>query len=104
MKSSTITRLSPRQQVLRDCLGENYTQKWIDGETVIYRDLGDYDIEISGGHGRSQRVGVYVWEKRAGWPILVEQHPHLPQDHGMLKRLLEDISERYMKKEDKQNA
>ena len=64
---------------------------------MIYRDLGDYDIEISGGHGRSQRVGVYVWEKGAGWPILVEQHPHLPQKHGMLKRLLEDISERYMK-------
>lgn len=104
MKSSTITRLSPRQQVLCDRLGENYTQKWIDGETVIYRDLGDYDIEISGGHGRSQRVGVYVWEKGAGWPILVEQHPHLPQKHGMLKRLLGDISERYMKKEDTNHA
>ena len=66
--------------------------------------LGHSDADLSGGHGRSQRVGVYVWEKGAGWPILVEQHPHLPQKHGMLKRLLEDISERYLKKKDKQNA
>ena len=104
MRFPTSTRLSPRQKMLLAYLGKAYGKNRIDGENVLYRDLGDYDIEISGGHGRSRRVGVYVWEKRAGWPILVEQYPHLPQDHGMLKRLLEDISERYLKKEDKQNA
>ena len=102
MRFPTSTKLSPRQKVMLAYLGKNYTKNRIDGENVIYRDLGDYDIEVSGGHTKNQLIKIYVWKKEEQ-PFIVERHPNLPQDHELIKRLLDDISERYMNKEDNDN-
>ena len=99
MRFPTSTKLSPRQKVMLAHLGKDYTKNRIDFENVIYRDLGDYDIEVSGGHTKNQLIKIYVWKKEEQ-PFIVERHSHLPQDHELIKRLLDDISERYMNKED----
>lgn len=101
MRFPTSTRLSPRQKLLLAYLGKEYGKNRIDGENVIYRDLGDYDIEISGCHTKNQPVSIYVWNKSAGWPFIVERYPHLPQDYEQIKQLLDDIVTRYSKKEER---
>ena len=101
MRFPTSTRLSPRQKLLLTYLGKAYGKNRIDGENVIYRDLGDYDIEISGCHTKNQPVSIYVWNKSAGWPFIVERYPHLPQDYEQIKQLLDDIVTRYSKKEER---
>ena len=100
MRFPTSTRLSPRQKMLLAYLGKAYGKNRIDGENVIYRDLGDYDIEISGCHTKNQLVSIYVWNKSGGWPFIIERYPHLPQDYEQIKRLLDEIVTRYSKKED----
>lgn len=95
-------RLSLRQEKLLSRLGKNYTKNWIDGEPVIYRDFGAYDVEISGGHRNNQPVSIYVWQK-CRWPILVEQYLRQPQNFERIKQLLDDIAARYMNKEDENN-
>ena len=104
MRFPTSTRLSPRQKMLLAYLGKAYGKNRIDGENVIYRDLGDYDIEISGCHTKNQPVSIYVWSKSGVWPFIVERYPHLPQDYEQIKRLLDDIVTRYSKKEDEYDA
>ena len=103
MRFPTSTRLSPRQKLLLAYLGKAYGKNRIDGENVIYRDLGDYDIEISGCHMKNQPVSIYVWEKKE-WVHIVETHTRLPQDYEQIKRLLDDIVTRYSKKEDEYDA
>lgn len=102
MRMKRNIRLSLRQEKLLSRLGEDYTKNWIDGEPVIYRDFGAYDVEISGGHRHKQPISIYVWQKRR-WPILVEQHLRQPQDFERIKLLLDDIAARYMNKEDENN-
>ena len=63
MRFPTSTKLSPRQKLLLAYLGSDYCKNRIDGENVIYRDLGDYDIEISGCHTKNQPVAIFVWNK-----------------------------------------
>ena len=46
MRKNTLTGC---QQDLLDYLGKQYTVKRIDGLDCIYRDFGDYDVEICGG-------------------------------------------------------
>jgi len=99
MKYPMNSLLSPRQEELRAFLGEDYRRNVIDGEPVIYRDFGAYDVEISGGHRKNQPVSIYVW-KKAGGMTIVERHTGLPQNHGQIKALLDDITSRYMNRED----
>ena len=103
MRFPTSTRLSPRQKMLLAYLGKAYGKNRIDGENVIYRDLGDYDIEISGCLTKNQPVSIYVWEKKE-WVHIVETHTRLPQDYEQIKRLLDEIVTRYSKKEDEYDA
>ena len=100
MRFPTSTRLSPRQKRLLAYLGKEYGKNRIDGENVIYRDLGDYDIEISGCHTKNQPVSIYVWEKKE-WVHIVETHTRLPQDYEQIKQLLDDIVTRYSNKEER---
>lgn len=47
-------------------LGEPYVTQIIDGENVIYRDLGEgHDIEVSGlDHSRENiKASIYVWQR-----------------------------------------
>ena len=98
MRFPTSNKLSPRQKLLLSYLGSDYRKNRIDGENVIYRDLGDYDIEISGCHTKKQPVAIFVWNK-ADLRRTVESHTRLPQDYEMVKTLLDDIVKRYSKKE-----
>ena len=89
--------LSPKQKDLLKYLGgQPYRKNIIDGENVVYRDLGVYDIEISGGHRKTQPFNIYVWLK--SYPRIVERHLRLPHDHAMIKGVLDDIVERYSNK------
>lgn len=86
--------LSPKQKDLLKYLGgQPYRKNIIDGENVVNRDLGVYDIEISGGHRKTQPFNIYVWLK--SYPRIVERHLRLPHDHAMIKGILDDIVERY---------
>ncbi len=87
------TSLSIYQKALLKELGPNYRKQLFDLEQVIYRDLGTYDIEISGGHRKKEPFAIYVWLKE--WPRIVERHLRLAHDHKMLKALLDDIVKRY---------
>ena len=97
MEFYTPKNLSPRQKdLLRYLGGKPYRKNIIDGENVVYRDLGVYDIEISGGHRMTQPFNIYVWLK--SYPRIVERHLRLPHDHAMIKGILDDIVERYSNK------
>lgn len=87
------TSFSPYQRALLKYLGPDYRKQLFDLGQVIYRDLGTYDIEISGGHGKRDPFAIYVWLKE--WPRIVERHLRLPHDHEMIKELLDDIVKRY---------
>ena len=89
------TSISVYQKALLKELGPDYRTTVFDLEGVIYRDLGTYDIEISGGHRKKQPFDIHVWLK--AWPLVVERHRNLPHDHVMIKDLLDDIVERYRK-------
>jgi hypothetical protein len=95
-------KLSPRQKLLLSYLGSDYCKNRIDGENVIYRDLGNYEIEISGCHTKNQPVAIFVWNK-ADLTRTVESHTRLPQDYAQIKTLLDDIVKRYTNKEENNN-
>lgn len=59
-----MVKLTKRKQSLLQYLGKDYIAKNIDCEPCIYRDFGEYDIEISGGHKNSECVTIYLWEKK----------------------------------------
>ena len=99
MKYPLNTLLSPRQEELLAFLGEDYCRNVIDGEPVIYRDFDAYDVEISGGHRKNQPVSIYVWKKARGMTI-AERHIGLRRKHEQIKALLDDITSRYMNRED----
>lgn len=44
-------------------LGQNYGIQTIDMEDCIYRDLGDYEIEISGCRKKNGPFSVFIWLK-----------------------------------------
>ena len=93
----TPKNLSPKQKDLLNYLGgKPYRKNIIDGENVVYRDLGVYDIEISGGHRKTQPFNIYVWLK--SYPRIVERPLRLPHDHAKIKGILDDIVERYSNK------
>ena len=57
-----ITELRQIDKVLQ-YLGEPYSITQINGEDVIYRDLGNgYDFEVSGVHNGSKHFSLYVWQ------------------------------------------
>ncbi len=61
-KNKTINgcHVSPAKQALLTLLGEPWTMQQIDFEPCVYRDLGSFDIEISGGRTRKAEIFIYV--------------------------------------------
>ena len=91
MKKNGLSRC---QQELLDFLGEQYTVAHIDHLDCIYRDFGDYDVEICGGRTIRAPFQVYVWQKR---PSLHTVHcfPNLPHDLSQVAELLQLIALQY---------
>ena len=85
--------LCPLKKKLLSRLGPNYEARIIDGEPCVYRDLGDYDIEISGGSSRHPFY-VYVWRKTPQMEI-VEQHKNTYRSFLEMEALLNNIVLRY---------
>ena len=96
MKRKTINgcHVSPAKQALLSLLGEPWTMQRIDFEPCVYRDLGSYDIEISGGRTRKAEIYIYVWQKCPCLQV-VEQHWGLHYDVDDIKAICDDIVERY---------
>jgi len=94
--SKTINgcHVSPAKQELLSLLGEPWTMQRIDFEPCVYRDLGLYDIEISGGRTRKAEINIYVWKKHPDLDV-IEQHRGLHYDEDDIKAICDDIVRRY---------
>ena len=93
MRFPTSNKLSPRQKLLLSYLGSDYCKNRIDGENVIYRDLGDYDIEISGGSYR-RPFYIFVWQKCPHLEI-VERYKNISNNFDEMEALLNEITLRF---------
>ena len=85
--------VSPAKQVLLSQLGSPWTMKRIDFEPCVYRDLGLYDIEISGGRTKKEQINIYVWEKQPRLYV-IEQHRGLHYGEDDIKAICEDVVDR----------
>lgn len=91
------TDLSPTQQKFLAQLGSDYTTKRIDTEECIYRNFGDFDVEVSGGRSPRRRISIFVWQTKP-YKQIVEQYLRIPHDCSRINAMLEDISQRYINK------
>ena len=83
----------PKKRVL-DLLGNGWKIRVIDLEHCVYRDLVDYDIEISGVRTQKSHISIYVWQTSPHLEI-IERYLDLPQDDAAIKALCDDIVRRY---------
>lgn len=95
-------KLSKAQKDLLAYLGPQYTTLVIDLELCLYRDFGEFDVEISGGHDRRRKSGfsLYVWDKRTALPSgfgahIIEQHQCIGWDFAFIKTMLDQLAEKY---------
>lgn len=71
-------------------LGADYGIKRIDFEDCVYRDLGDFDIEISGCGRKRGPFDVYVRQKQ---PLRIVYQKHNIRNHRELKIELNRVME-----------
>ena len=91
MRNNTLTRC---QQDLLDYLGKQYTVKRIDGLDCIYRDFGDYDVEVCGGRTSRARFHIFVWKTKGRYEI-VQRFMDLPHSLPLMAELLQLIAQLY---------
>ena len=85
--------LTKHKQALLDYLGSNYTKKIIDKEPCIYRDFGSYDIEISGGHKKREKIYIYLWQKEQHLSVI--EQIEIPNDFERVKYELDNLISNY---------
>jgi len=90
----TAKKLSRCQQQLLEELGEQYSVNRIDGAYCIYRDFGDYDVEICGGRTIRAPFHIFVWQKKPTLEI-VERFMDQPHDCRQVAQLLQQIALKY---------
>ena len=56
--------LSRCQAFLLGKLGDPYRANRIDGACCIYRDFGDYDVEICSGRTKRALYHIFIWRKK----------------------------------------
>ena len=95
-------QLCKRKKELLTHLGPNYESRIIDGEPCVYRDLGDYDIEISGGSYR-RPFYIFVWQKRPHLEI-VERYKNISNNFDEIEALLNEITLRFKCRETGNNC
>ena len=86
-------KLNKYQRELLMYLGKDYTVGIIDGGECIYRDLGDFDIEIIGGRTPKGKFHVFVWKKSN--TEIVERYFAIQHDLELMKSFLNSIALRY---------
>ena len=87
-------KLNKYQRELLKYLGDNYTVGIIDSGECIYRDLGDFDIEIIGGRTPKGKFHVFVW-KKTGCTEIVERYFDIDHDLELMDGFLNSIVLRY---------
>lgn len=87
-------KIGKAKKTLLDTLGDNWTLKEIDWEVCVYRDLGAYDVEISGVKNPHSRISIYVWQK-APYLRIIECHHDIHLGHNDIDRVCGDIVQRY---------
>lgn len=81
-----------KKYLLRE-LGAKWKLQVIDLELCVYRDLGNYDIEVSCVNGmKRSKINIYVWQKIDGLCI-VERVMRVPIMEAV--PILKEIEQRY---------
>lgn len=89
--------LTKRQRDLLAFLGNDYTIKVIDQAACIYRDLGDYDIEVIGGCTRRDKFHVFLWQTKPYLEV-IERYLDVPHDFARVSCIVVDLTQRYQGK------
>ena len=89
-----VRGLSRCQALLLEKLGDPYRVNRIDGASCIYRDFGDYDVEICGGRTSRARFHIFVWKTKGGYEI-VHRFMDLPHSLPLMAELLQLIARLY---------
>lgn len=78
--------------ILRE-LGARYCIRIMDNELVIYRDFGDYDVEVSGLEFSTThfKAVIYLWNKKQGFI----DETFVVKSFSELEGNLNEISSRY---------
>lgn len=102
VRAGNKRRLRVRKRKLFDHFenqGLPYTVARLDSETVLYRHMGNYDVEISDGAGRNPFV-AYVWRLKDGWhPIGFADRYEVPsKDIASAATEIHRIAEEYIRR------
>ena len=93
MENKMNNKLTHYQRQLLKYLGKDYTVNVIDGAECVYRDLGDYDVEIIGGRTKRGKFHIFVWKKDR--MEIVERIFDIPHEFVIMEVLLNRIALRY---------
>ena len=91
-----MIKLTKNKQELLNYLGKEYNAKNIDMEPCIYRDFGDYDIELSGAHKKGLPATIFFWDKRDGFHV-VETIKIKDGNFECIKKELDRLIQKYVK-------
>ena len=69
----------------------------VDSEKCVYRAIGPYGIEISGGSRQPVRFHIYVWKKDPAFHV-IERHANLDPRQTDIVSLAAEIADRYVQK------
>lgn len=86
--------LSRCQRQMMEQLGDAYRENRIDGASCVYRDFGDYDVEICGGRTLRAPFHIFVWRKKPHMEI-VQRYLDVPHDGRQVAALLREIELQY---------
>lgn len=86
--------LSRCQRQMMEQLGDSYRENRIDGASCVYRDFGDYDVEICGGRTQRAPFHIFVWKKKPHLEI-VQRYLDVPHDGRQVAALLREIEGQY---------
>ena len=67
----------------------------VDSEKCVYRAIGPYGIEISGGSRQPVRFHIYVWKKDPTFHV-IERHANLDPRQTDIVSLATEIADRYV--------
>lgn len=90
--------LTKQQQGLLHFLGDDYSVRVIDQAACVYRDLGDYDVEIIGGCTRRDKFHVFLWQRKPYLEV-VERHLDIPHDFDRVARIVTELTRRHQGKQ-----
>ena len=92
-----MIKLTKNKQELLNRLGEGYIAKEVHMEPIIYRDFGDFDVEILGAHKEGLSANIVFWHKRIGFHV-VERVEIEDGNFECIENELARLIQKYVKK------